>query len=86
MILTTDSPSIFFGSLYPNADRYEMHSVCDLDVHVADADGRLTGPDAVKFFSLSQLPRADLKQVCLWEGFSFSWHAKIILEFFCCIQ
>ncbi|CAK9215754.1 unnamed protein product [Sphagnum troendelagicum] len=28
-----------------------------------DADGRLTGPDAVKFFSLSQLPRADLKQV-----------------------
>jgi EH domain-containing protein 1 len=51
-----------------------------------DADGRLTGPDAVKFFSLSQLPRADLKQVCLWEGFSFPWHAKIILEFFCCIQ
>ncbi|KAL2608153.1 hypothetical protein R1flu_026726 [Riccia fluitans] len=28
-----------------------------------DQDGRLTGPDAVKFFSLSQLPRADLKQV-----------------------
>jgi len=92
MILTTVSrslsPSIFFDSLYPNAERYEMHSVCDLDVHVhvADADGRLTGPDAVKFFSLSQLPRADLKQVCLWEGFSFSWYAKIILEFFCCIQ
>ncbi|KAG0555511.1 hypothetical protein KC19_12G174300 [Ceratodon purpureus] len=31
----------------------------------ADAgnDGRLTGDDTVKFFSLSQLPRADLKQV-----------------------
>jgi hypothetical protein len=77
MILTTVSlslsPSIFFGSLYPNAEQYEMHSVCDLDVdvHVVDADGRLTGPDAVKFFSLSQLPRADLKQVCLWEGFLF---------------
>jgi hypothetical protein len=30
----------------------------------ADADGRLTGPDAVKFFSLSQLPRSELKKVC----------------------
>lgn len=29
----------------------------------ADGDGRLTGNDAVKFFSLSQLPRAELKQV-----------------------
>ncbi|KAG0554897.1 hypothetical protein M758_12G131500 [Ceratodon purpureus] len=29
----------------------------------ADNDGRLTGDDTVKFFSLSQLPRADLKQV-----------------------
>jgi len=29
----------------------------------ADNDGRLTGSDAVKFFSLSQLPRSDLKQV-----------------------
>lgn len=29
----------------------------------ADGDGRLTGDDAVKFFSLSQLPRAELKQV-----------------------
>jgi hypothetical protein len=28
-----------------------------------DADGRLTGPDAVKFFSRSQLSRGDLKQV-----------------------
>ena len=31
--------------------------------HVTDADGRLTGADAVKFFSLSQLPRGELKQV-----------------------
>ena len=31
----------------------------------ADNDGRLTGNDAVKFFSLSQLPRAELKQVLL---------------------
>jgi EH domain-containing protein 1 len=29
----------------------------------ADGDGRLTGDDAVKFFSLSRLPRAELKQV-----------------------
>ncbi|KAG0621415.1 hypothetical protein M758_3G018000 [Ceratodon purpureus] len=29
----------------------------------ADGDGRLTGNDAVKFFSLSQLPRTELKQV-----------------------
>jgi len=29
----------------------------------SDADGRLTGADAVKFFSLSQLPRGELKQV-----------------------
>ncbi|BBN08998.1 EH domain-containing protein 1 [Marchantia polymorpha subsp. ruderalis] len=28
-----------------------------------DQDGRLTGPDAVKFFGLSQLQRAELKQV-----------------------
>jgi hypothetical protein len=32
---------------------------------IADADGRLSGPDAVKFFSRSQLSRGDLKQV-LW--------------------
>jgi hypothetical protein len=30
---------------------------------IADADGRLSGPDAVKFFSRSQLSRGDLKQV-----------------------
>ena len=36
--------------------------------HVTDADGRLTGADAVKFFSLSQLPRGELKQVyCSYE-------------------
>ncbi|CAM6123882.1 unnamed protein product [Calypogeia fissa] len=29
----------------------------------SDADGRLTGADAVKFFSLSNLPRAELKKV-----------------------
>ncbi|KAJ7544017.1 hypothetical protein O6H91_09G061700 [Diphasiastrum complanatum] len=29
----------------------------------ADGDGRVTGSDAVKFFSLSQLPKSDLKQV-----------------------
>lgn len=35
--------------------------------YVTDADGRLTGADAVKFFSLSQLPRGELKQVyCIW--------------------
>ncbi|XP_024363827.1 EH domain-containing protein 1 [Physcomitrium patens] len=28
-----------------------------------DGDGRLTGNDAVKFFSISELPRAELKQV-----------------------
>lgn len=30
-----------------------------------DGDGRLTGNDAVKFFSLSALPRQELKQVCV---------------------
>ena len=29
----------------------------------ADGDGRITGNDAVKFFSLSQLSRQELKQV-----------------------
>ncbi|KAJ7298040.1 hypothetical protein O6H91_Y020400 [Diphasiastrum complanatum] len=29
----------------------------------SDADGRVTGPDAVNFFSLSQLPRSELKKV-----------------------
>lgn len=30
---------------------------------ISDGDGRLTGPDAIKFFSFSNLPRQDLKQV-----------------------
>lgn len=34
--------------------------VCNLD-----GDGRLTGNDAIKFFSMSNLPRPDLKQVSL---------------------
>lgn len=29
----------------------------------SDRDGRLTGADAIKFFSMSNLPRPDLKQV-----------------------
>ncbi|XP_051198864.1 EH domain-containing protein 1 [Lolium perenne] len=29
----------------------------------SDGDGRITGPDAIKFFGMSRLPRADLKQV-----------------------
>uniref|UniRef100_A0A453ST30 EH domain-containing protein n=1 Tax=Aegilops tauschii subsp. strangulata TaxID=200361 RepID=A0A453ST30_AEGTS len=29
----------------------------------SDGDGRITGPDAIKFFAMSSLPRADLKQV-----------------------
>uniref|UniRef100_A0A0E0LEX1 Uncharacterized protein n=1 Tax=Oryza punctata TaxID=4537 RepID=A0A0E0LEX1_ORYPU len=29
----------------------------------SDGDGRITGPDAIKFFAMSKLPRADLKQV-----------------------
>ncbi|XP_066377080.1 EH domain-containing protein 1-like isoform X1 [Miscanthus floridulus] len=29
----------------------------------ADGDGRITGPDAIKFFGMSKLSRADLKQV-----------------------
>ncbi|XP_078175389.1 EH domain-containing protein 1-like isoform X1 [Carex rostrata] len=29
----------------------------------SDGDGRITGPDAIKFFSLSKLSRAELKQV-----------------------
>lgn len=29
----------------------------------ADSDGRLTGSDAIKFFSMSGLSRQDLKQV-----------------------
>lgn len=36
------------------------------DIHLknyADGDGRITGNDAVKFFSLSQLSRPELKQV-----------------------
>ena len=32
----------------------------------ADGDGRITGPDAIKFFGMSKLSRPDLKQVrCL---------------------
>lgn len=39
--------------------------------HVTDADGRLTGADAVKFFSLSQLPRGELKQVyCTYKPYA----------------
>lgn len=39
--------------------------------YVTDADGRLTGADAVKFFSLSQLPRGELKQVyCSYEPYA----------------
>lgn len=41
------------------SDVYSHFGMLDL----ADNDGRLTGNDAVKFFSLSQLPRAELKQV-----------------------
>ncbi|KAF0904551.1 hypothetical protein E2562_035446 [Oryza meyeriana var. granulata] len=29
----------------------------------SDGDGRITGPDAIKFFAMSKLPRADLKKV-----------------------
>ncbi|XP_071683839.1 EH domain-containing protein 1-like [Lolium perenne] len=29
----------------------------------SDGDGRISGPDAIKFFGMSRLPRADLKQV-----------------------
>ncbi len=32
---------------------------------LADNDGRLTGPDVVKLFALSQLPRGHLKQVSM---------------------
>ena len=32
-------------------------------VFCADGDGRVTGADATKFFAMSGLPRADLKQV-----------------------
>ncbi len=39
--------------------------ICLFYCTIVDADGRLTGPDAVKFFSRSQLSRGDLKQV-LW--------------------
>ena len=50
-----------------------------LIVGVADGDGRITGPDAIKFFGMSKLSRPDLKQVlalatnplpvlfCLWN-------------------
>ncbi|KAL2630169.1 hypothetical protein R1flu_014855 [Riccia fluitans] len=49
------------GRQYAKADEktYQLW----FDYADTDQDGRLTGPDAVKFFSLSQLPRADLKQV-----------------------
>lgn len=30
---------------------------------ISDGDGRITGNDAIKFFSMSTLPRQDLKQV-----------------------
>lgn len=32
-------------------------------VFYTDSDGRITGSDAIKFFSMSNLPRQDLKQV-----------------------
>lgn len=40
-----------------------LNPIVSLSVNDPDQDGRLTGPDAVKFFGLSQLQRAELKQV-----------------------
>ena len=34
--------------------------------NLSDGDGRLTGADATKFFSLSNIPRQDLKQVTIY--------------------
>jgi EH domain-containing protein 1 len=36
---------------------------CGLIDGAADGDGRITGPDAIKFFGMSKLSRPDLKQV-----------------------
>ncbi|KAI5674760.1 hypothetical protein M9H77_15124 [Catharanthus roseus] len=52
-------------------DRTTIHSIFGVELALVlwllgktiDGDGRLTGPDAIKFFSLSNLPRQDLKQV-----------------------
>uniref|UniRef100_A0A453DCE5 Dynamin-type G domain-containing protein n=1 Tax=Aegilops tauschii subsp. strangulata TaxID=200361 RepID=A0A453DCE5_AEGTS len=40
-----------------------VRSMLLLCVRTADADGRLTGKDALKFFAMSKLSREDLKQV-----------------------
>lgn len=39
------------------------------NLFLSDGDGRITGNDAIKFFSMSTLPRQDLKQV--WVLFVF---------------
>lgn len=42
---------------------YELGNLMVIFFMELDGDGRLTGGDATKFFSMSNLPRQDLKQV-----------------------
>jgi len=65
---------------------------------VADGDGRITGPDAIKFFGMSKLSRPDLKQVrpiavtppaflfCLprWRSYRFFFSSCAIFVELCC--
>lgn len=47
----------------------------------ADGDGRITGNDAITFFSMSNLPRPELKQVKLWVeliALLISWKEGLI--------
>jgi len=54
-------------ALFPSIPNLQFHCCapgCGLLIDgVADGDGRITGPDAIKFFGMSKLSRPDLKQV-----------------------
>jgi EH domain-containing protein 1 len=57
------APLLCFPSI-PNLQFHCCAPGCGLLIDgVADGDGRITGPDAIKFFGMSKLSRPDLKQV-----------------------
>jgi EH domain-containing protein 1 len=57
------APLFCFPSI-PNLQFHCCAPGCGLLIDgVADGDGRITGPDAIKFFGMSKLSRPDLKQV-----------------------
>lgn len=56
-------------------NRFSFSLIYHQDVHRfvfsfrVDGDGRVTGNDAIQFFSMSHLSRAELKQVSLFHSF-----------------